>query len=192
MQSHLEFAIVTPRNRDAFAGPVLLVPGIGDLDAVEKAWVDGLAARGVKVLDAARPGREYADALEPVFSRATGDGRVDPRPEAVRAGIEALVRPAMGNPAAEVEAPPYVAASIANAAGKPRVFLTNLNGIRPAHRVSPVPVPGIKVSFASAKATEIRVLPFMGRVTTVPAGRKGGRLSAVLPPLERGAVVWCQ
>ncbi|MEK7477071.1 MAG: hypothetical protein AAB152_15710, partial [Candidatus Coatesbacteria bacterium] len=112
--------------------------------------------------------------------------------EAARTALVARIRPLLADPAVEIDAPSFVVSSIAKAAGKPRVFLVNVNGIRPAHAVTPAPVSGIKVSFAAGHATRIRLLPFMGKVTDVKTDRAGGRLSAVLPPIDRGAIVWCQ
>jgi hypothetical protein len=192
LQSHLEFRIITPRNRDAFKGPVLLAPGLTGLAADERAWLDALPARGTRVLDLGAEGRRYLNELEQGFNRSAGDGRLDAAAEASRTDLVGRVRPLLGAPAVEVEAPPWVLASVAEVLGKPRVFLANYRGIRPGKRVAPEPEKGIRVSFAAPKATRIRILPFMGTVTDIPAVRKSGRLTAVLPPLERGAIVWCQ
>ena len=191
MQSHLEFQVVTPRNLDSFAGRAILVPARREWDPEGWKRLDGAGVRGVKVLEMGGEAREYARKVDETFDREAGDGRADEGTGALRKALAARAREAAGQPAVEIEAPPFVLSSVAAVEGRPTVFLANYAGIMAGKRQKSRGIEGIRLGFPEAWGSKVTVLPFMGKPAVLSTRRKDGRRWCVLPRLERGMIVWC-
>ena len=100
--------------------------------------------------------------------------------------------PTIAPQAVTVTASPSTIAQIAEVDGKVHVFLDNFGGIQAKRNPRPSIESGVVVSFPENAGTHVRVLPFLGTVTTVSAERSGGKLVAKVPPFERAVVVWCE
>ena len=82
-----------------------------------------------------------------------------------------------------VTASPLTVAQIASVNGKLHVFLDNFGG---------VPDSGAVVTFPAGAGSHIRILPFLGVASEIPAQHTSGDLVAKIPPFERAMVVWCE
>jgi hypothetical protein len=91
-----------------------------------------------------------------------------------------------------VSASPLTIAQIANVNGKVHVFLDNFGGIEAKRNPEPVVESSMVVSFPAGAGSHVRMLPFLGNVSDIPAERAGDKLVAKIPPFERAAVVWCE
>jgi len=91
-----------------------------------------------------------------------------------------------------VSASPLTIAQIATVNGKMHVFLDNFGGIQAKRNPKPAMESGVVVSFPAGAGSHVRMLPFLGNVSDIPAERTGDKLVAKIPPFERAVVVWCE
>jgi hypothetical protein len=191
MQKHLEYEIVTPRTLAEFKGPTLVLPDVRVLDAAEHESlqkfvaghtlvVTGQDATGLsspQVVHIAQcPGKAYSAALEKDFPSAS--------PESQQAFLESL-KP---SPDVVVDASSWLATHIVRVDGKPHVFFANFKGLRPKENAVQTPETGAKITASSTGKAYF--LPFMGEVQELRGEEKDGRTVYLLPPIEKGAVVW--
>ncbi|HOZ20885.1 MAG TPA: hypothetical protein PLO28_03815 [bacterium] len=95
-------------------------------------------------------------------------------------------------PAVTLQASPYVAAQIAAVDGKPHLFLANFGGLKAKEVAVPAAEQGVTVTFPGTAASRVHFLPYLGTELLLEGQHADGRVKIVLPPLERGAVVWLE
>ena len=95
-------------------------------------------------------------------------------------------------PDIQVEASPFVSTQIARVNGKLCVFLANFKGLKSKEVARQAPEENVTVTFANGPHGSISFLPFLGRAQKIPATVTGGKLTAKLPPIDKGAVVWLE
>jgi hypothetical protein len=192
MQKHLEYQIVTPRTLAGFKGATLVLPDVRVLDDSEHKWLQEFVAAGhtlvvtgqdatglssPQVVHIAQcPGKAYSAALEKDFPSAS--------PESQQAFLESL-KPSRD---VVVEASSWLATHIVRVDGKPHVFFANFKGLRPKENAIQSPETGAKIT--ASGAGKAYFLPFLGEVHELRGEKKDGRTVYLLPPIERGAVVW--
>lgn len=222
MHSHREFQIVTPRTLDRFAGDVLIVPdarclgeaeiqefgalrtagrnvvitgetGAYTLDGRPRPDNSALRIQGVTHLREC-PGRSYFTQLKTEFDRAAGAGSAMGAVfEKSRTAFDSNVLARFElRPAVEVSASPFVSAQIASVDGKPHVFLANFKGLKSKENARQIKETGVRVRFLAPDAKKVFVLPYLGGMSELPAERGGAWLSAVIPEIDKGAIVWCE
>jgi hypothetical protein len=94
--------------------------------------------------------------------------------------------------AVEIAASPFTSAQIARVDGKPHVFLANFKGLKSKENARQMKETGVRVRFSEPNARRVFILPYLGAVSEVSSERDGAWLSAVLPEIDKGAVVWCE
>jgi hypothetical protein len=195
LQKHREFQVVTPRTLAGFGGEVLVLPNVSVLPETEKEQLQSFRSKGGRLVvtgaDATGfaisdritrfpvcPGKSHLAALEKNFAEGSGD---NPGEFLKSLGVwnELLV-----------EASPFVATNIASVDGKPHVFLANFAGLVPHKIAVPSPQNDVHISLPAGKKRTLHFLPFLGEPQTVSGHETGDRLIFLLPPIERGAVVW--
>ena len=165
MHAHREFQVVTPRTLDKFAGQILVLPNVRSLSEAEVKSLDALRASGKKVLVTGENAAYKGERLASPGQLAD-----------VLAGLDY-------KPAVEVAAGQFVSAQIASVDGKPSVFLANFQGKKET---------GVRVRFRSPAATKVLALSYLGTTVPLKAEREGEWLTAVIPEIDKGAVVWCE
>jgi len=196
LQAHREFEVVTPRTLADFRGECLVFPKVSILSDAEKrttkAYVDrggklillggnatGIPASRVTVLST-DPGRTFYLALNKNFE------------DAAKAPPQELLRAVTTKAEIEVDAPPTVAANFGLVNGAPHVFLANFTGLVPNKAAVPTPVSAIRVSINAAWGSALSFLPFLGETQVLRGEKKGNKMEFLLPPVERGAVIWVE
>jgi hypothetical protein len=165
MHAHREFQVVTPRTLGKFAGQILVLPNVRSLSDAEVKTLNALRASGRKVL-------------------VTGDNAAYPGERLASTGQVADVLEHLDyRPAVEVAAGPFMSAQIASVDGKPSVFLANFQRLKET---------GVRIRFRSPSAEKVFALPYLGVTMPLKTVRDGVWLSAVVPEIDKGAVVWCQ
>jgi len=92
----------------------------------------------------------------------------------------------------KLQASPFVSSQITLVSGKPHIFIANFKGFIANENAKQVPEHGAKVSFPSGNFRKIFALPYMGRQIELPTRLINNQLTATLPDIERGMVVWCE
>jgi hypothetical protein len=222
MHSHREFQIVTPRTLDQFAGDVLILPDARCLGDAELRALDALAAAGKKLVATGEtgayaldgepraenpvlrrsgvrqlrecPGRAYFGQLAKEFNGAAAAGSAAGTAfEKARAAFDSGVLAPLGiQSAVEIAASPFTSAQIARVDGKPHVFLANFKGLKSKQNARQMKEAGVRVRFSEPNAKKVFLLPYLGVASEVSSKRDGAWLSAVLPEIDKGAVVWCE
>jgi hypothetical protein len=90
----------------------------------------------------------------------------------------------------QLEASPNIAANMALVDGKPHIFLANFGGLVPHKVAVPTAERGVLITLSSAEKCSLKFLPFLGDAQTENGEAAGQRQIFLLPPIERGAVVW--
>lgn len=195
MQRHCEFQVVTPRTLSAFRGEVLVLPTVsflGDeerkalrsyLDRGARLVITGKDATGIASSGAVKrfekcPGRAHLEALQKDFPKGSAESSVKFL-DAVRVSSHF-----------KLEVSPTIAANMALVEGKPHIFLANFGGLIPHKIAVPTPDGGARITVSNGKECSLKLLPFLGEVQTVNGELVGRLQNFVLPPIERGAVLW--
>jgi len=195
IQAHREIQVVTPRTLSGFHGEKLVLPNVSVLSDAEKqalkSYVDNgghlvivggdatgvTPSSGIARLAYDSTGAYFA-ALQQDFADASEDTPDD--------FLSATAVPAE----IELTAPTTVAVNFALVDGKPHAFLANFGGLVPNKVVVPTPANGIRVRIPASQGNILTYLPFLGEAQLLHGERIGNKVEFVLPPVERGAVVW--
>lgn len=84
---------------------------------------------------------------------------------------------------------PFVSAQVATVEGLPHVFLANFAGLKNDTIATQTLQEAGEVSF-SGKTGKVYFLPFLGEKTELKTELKNGRVTAKLPAIQKGAVIW--
>ena len=90
----------------------------------------------------------------------------------------------------ELVAPPTVAANYGMVGGTPHIFIANFTGLVPSKVAVAAAVHNIRVRVPEAQGKVLTFLPFLGEARMVRGEKQGDKVEFLLPPVERGAVVW--
>jgi len=237
LQSHLEFQIVTPRNRQSFAGDILILPDAKCLSNAELSYFEQFGKSGktlivtgatgthdgsglaltvnplhklLGITDATQamnsnsptkfvyypncPGKAYAEVLQQDFNDHAWKGEyVDAGFYQHQIKFVGELTGALGyNSAVEIKASPFVSAQIALVQDKPHVFIANFKGLKGKENAVQMPEKEITISFSAKQNAKIFSLPFLGEVQEVSGEWRDGKLTCVIPQIEKGMVVWCE
>jgi hypothetical protein len=237
LQSHLEFQIVTPRNRSSFAGDILILPDAKCLSADEIAYFEELVKAGKTLMVSGEtgaydatglalaknplherlgatdggqtipansgkkfihyadcPGKMYSDIVKDEFNELGSKGEYlnSAFYEKLMSFAGDLTTKFAHKPAVEITASPFVATQIASVDQKPHVFIANFKGLKGEENAVQMPENEVKITFTAERHAKVFALPFLGESYEVAAEWRDGRLSCVIPQIDKGMVVWCE
>lgn len=109
-----------------------------------------------------------------------------------RALVEEIFKVSGLEPSVNVETSPFIVSQIAKVDGNSHVFLANFTGIIAKEEVIPKPVRAVKVFFEGSQRAKVFVLPYLGEVEELPVHWQDGKVTAVIPEVRSGAVVWLE
>jgi hypothetical protein len=92
----------------------------------------------------------------------------------------------------KVMASPFVTSQTARVGGKMHVFLANFKGLQPRKKATQIPEENVEILFPPNAGSTAFVLPFLGKVQKLPVEPSGGQLRVVVPPIDKGSVVWLE
>jgi hypothetical protein len=193
LEAHREFRVVTPRTLSAFRGECLVLPSVFGLDALEQRDLAGFLKNGGRLVIVGNdpqglpplpkmahvdsgPVMEFFEALERDFNTAK-------LPKDLLLSTKASTE-------ITLDAPTTVAANFALVNGRPHIFIANFGGLEPNKTAVPVPAANMRVTAPLALGNQLTILPFLGEAQVVEGEVKNDLVEFVLPPVERGAVVW--
>jgi hypothetical protein len=195
LEAHREFQVVTPRTLAAFRGACLVLPNVGELGEAEKRslqrFVDGgghLVILGADTTGIAVPDKISRLPTDPTAGFYTA--LLHDFAAASAAPPAAFLDAAAVETEVEVKAPPTVAANFGLVSGTPHIFLANFGGLIPSKVAVPEPAEGILVRIPATMGDTLVFLPFLGEERLVKGRKKDGQVEFMLPPVERGGVVW--
>ena len=91
-----------------------------------------------------------------------------------------------------LQASPFVSSQITDVDGRPHIFIANFKGLIANRNAKQIPECGAKVSFPSGSYNKIFALPYMGEKIELATQLINNRLTAKLPDIDKGIVVWCE
>ena len=195
LQTHHEFQVITPRTLADFHGQVLVLPNVGNLSAAEKTSLRNFSKSGGRIVIT---GQDATD-----LGGSAGVARIADCPaRAYLAGLQrdfaqgskqiptSFLQAIKQDEEIVIDAPATIATNIGRVNGKPHVFFANFGGLVPGKIATPTKAQGVTVSFPSVEGDSLIYLPFLGDAQTLRGVKKGNRTEFLLPPVERGAVVW--
>jgi hypothetical protein len=195
LQKHREFQVVTPRTLSAYHGEVLVLPSVSFLEEEEKKGLRSFVKQGGRLVITGKnatgiassekvkrfedcPGRTHLEALQKDFARGSGES------------AEKFLDAVNVESGLKVEASPTIAANMALVEGKPHIFLANFAGLVPHKIAVPAAERGARITVSNTRKCSLKFLPFLGEVQVVHGQEVAQHQEFVLPPVERGAVVW--
>src|SRR5437867_438241 len=193
MQKHLEYQIVTPRTAADFKGETLVLPDVQLLSENERNTLRAFVERGGKLIvtghDAIQlppssrvvrlsecPGKSYMRALNRDFSGTS--------PALAQEFLSNLQTTAV----LTVEASPSVATHIASVDGLPYIFFANFKGL--VGGKNPVQSPETNARIVVLRFARVYFLPFLGDVEELKGTSGKKKITFLVPPINKGAVVW--
>lgn len=197
MQAHMEYQIVTPRTLAGFRGTTLVLPDVEIIDDQEKTELKALVAKGGKLiitgknatgLDNAANILRFPDRPDAAYMASLNKDFLHTEPSLEGEFLHSLE----SEQGIVVEASPSVATHMAMVDGQPHIFFANFKGLVSNRNAVQTPESGAKiiVNHPSAKPVRAYFLPFLGETTEISGSSGNGETTYVLPPIERGAVVW--
>ena len=140
------------------------------------------------------PGQAYWRALTAEFIEAAARGDATGQVfQTLRHEFDTNVIEPLGFSApVQVEASPFVTAQIARVDGKTHIFLFNFTGLQALKITKQIPARNVAVSFPASAGSRVFLLPYLATVSELSAERKGGRIRAVIPEIDKGATVWIE
>jgi hypothetical protein len=195
LQKHREFQVVTPRTLSAYHPEVLVLPSVSFLGEEEKKALRLFVEQGGRLVITGKndtgitssekvkrfadcPGRAHLEALQRDFARGSAES-AEKFLDAVN--VESGIK---------LEASPTIAANMALVEGKPHIFLANFAGLVPHKIAVPAAEQGARITVSNTKKCSLKFLPFLGEMLVVHGEEVAQHQEFVLPPVERGAVVW--
>jgi hypothetical protein len=194
LQAHREILVVTPRTLANFHGEFLVFPEVSILSDVEKQATETFVDHGGHLIVLGQNVTGIPSTKVTVFSpdpaqafyQTLGHDFQDATQKPPKQFLEAI------QPKSELtlEAPLTVAANFGLVDGMPHVFLANFTGLVPNKVAVPTPVSDIRVTTTAARGKVLTFLPFLGEPQVLRGETKGDKVEFVLPPVDRGAVIW--
>ena len=89
-----------------------------------------------------------------------------------------------------VDASPFIATQIAMVNGRLHVFLANFRGLKAREVAEQTPEKNARIAFSAQRDSKVWFLPFLGRVQHLRCIAGNGRITCVIPDINKGAVVW--
>ncbi len=96
------------------------------------------------------------------------------------------------SPEIEVVASPFVSTQIARVNGKIHVFLANFKGLKSRESAEQMPEKNVRISFPAKRGSRVYALPFLSKAEEVKGEWKNGKMTCVLPEIQKGMVVWLE
>ena len=195
LQAHIQFQIVTPRTVEAFAGSTLVLPDVRVLNDRESAAVHKFQQRGGKLILTGASDPKLRDIANAVQFPDSPERNYLERASASFASVQPsdqtkLLHAIEGNSEFQISAARTVMAHAAQIAGDNYIFLANFTGLTAGELATPTPQAGIRITVPAQWGSSMHVLPFLGKETTVTGSKSDGNMQFMLPPLQRGSVVW--
>ena len=94
------------------------------------------------------------------------------------------------SPSAEIKASPFIATQIARVDGKIHVFFANFRGLKSKEVSEQIPERDVTITFPAKRDTIVHCLPFLGKVEELKGVYEKGKISCVIPEIQKGLVVW--
>ncbi len=95
-------------------------------------------------------------------------------------------------PGINIIASPFISTQIAQVESKSYIFLANFKGLKRNEVAEQVPEENITIGFPNTEGAIIYYLPFLGEKIELKGQVMESQLVCVLPPVEKGAVVWME
>ena len=195
LQAHTPFQIVTPRTLEAFAGSTLILPDVRVLSEQESSAAHNFQRRGGKLILTGMPDAKLSDIAGAVrFPNSPGRNYLEKASasfESVQPSDEAdLLHAIEGHPDLRISAPRDVVAHAATIQDVKYIFFANFAGLKAGEIATPTPQSDIRITVPAQWGTRMHVLPFLGEETSVTGSKSDGNMQFLLPPVQRGSVVW--
>lgn len=197
-----EVRIVDDSELEAFTaqadrGCNLMLAGEAGRYSTSRKLLDINTFRGIdkNVRGVGSSGKEYYEIAHKQFNNFahTGNWNGNVCTDLLTNFQRAVLEGGLYDPAVLVRAAPSVASHIADVKGAPHVFLANYTGLIADSVSIQIPQEGIEVLFIHGTAEDrVLYLPYLGEVTTLETEHNSFGLSAELPPVNRGGVVWLE
>ncbi|MFZ0391905.1 MAG: hypothetical protein WAN36_15700 [Calditrichia bacterium] len=141
-----------------------------------------------------KTGQNYYDAVKDEFDELAFSGEeTDGKFNRLRKDFVSEITSGLKyQPQVQVTASPFVATQIAAVNENPTVFIANFKGLKAKENAVQLPEKNVEIRFPAAAGSTVYMLPYLGEVKELTAGRKNGSLSVSIPQIEKGAVVWIE
>jgi Glycosyl hydrolase-like 10 len=140
------------------------------------------------------PGKAYWKALNAEFNQANARGEAKGRRfQSLRREFDKdVVGPLHLDPEVEVVASPFIVGQTARVDGKLHVFLVNFKGLEAKKISKQIPERNVEITFPAGAGSRVFMLPFLGQVRELHVERRAGRIRAIVPEIDKGAVAWVE
>lgn len=195
LQRHIQFQIVTPRTLTSFHGSTLILPDVRVVGPAEEneltrfmqtggiliiTGVNGTGLRATQGITRFQdcPGKSYLALAQQSFETILPDREAE------------FLKQLNVRDAITVEGPKELVAHVMNVSGTPHIYIGNFSGLKPGKIATPTIVTGVVIRAPQTSGYTLHVLPFLGTEVNVVGKRTQDGIEFLLPPVERGVIVW--
>ncbi len=91
-----------------------------------------------------------------------------------------------------IKASPFLSTQIAMVENKPHVFIANYKGLKGDENGKQTPEKNVLIEFTNIKEGRVFYLPYLGDKIELSSQIINGRLSCVVPVIDKGGIVWVE
>jgi hypothetical protein len=167
--------------------PVYKLLGISSGDKVQ-------SVNGKFILNPQSIGAPFLQEIRTSFDQAASQGAPEPEKLAqMKSDFLTSLNQILGYKAGvEITASPYLTTQIASVDGKLHVFIANFKGLKSKEVAQQLPEKDMKIVFPVEENSKVFFLPYLGEAQQIQGQYANGKLTCVLPEIQKGAIVWVE
>jgi hypothetical protein len=140
------------------------------------------------------PGRNYYSELEKHFDEDALQGNFKGTTfDRLRDDFaKEVLQVRKSKPAVEVQASPFASTQIAEVNGKIHIFIANFKGLKKKEIARQRPERNVRITLPVQQNAKVFALPFLGEVQEVKGEFSDGKITFIIPEIQKGMVVWAE
>lgn len=133
------------------------------------------------------PGKEYTELTNKDYDNASWNGQYEQTN--FFKSLNTFKSSLQTDRSVLIDASPFLSTQVATVDGIPHVFIANFAGLKNDEVAVQTPQTNVEISFTGTTGT-VYYLPFLGQRSEINTEKKDGRITAKIPSVQKGGVVW--
>ena len=140
------------------------------------------------------PGKQYSDLCESEFNNASWKGKDNStKLNSFRTVFfNEVFEKFKFQPEIIIKASPFLSTQIALVEGKPHIFIANYKGLKGDEIAKQIPENDVNIQFININEGKVFYLPYLGEKIELNSKIMNGKLTCIIPVVEKGGVIWVE
>ena len=140
------------------------------------------------------PGKQYSDLCESEFNNASWKGKdISTKLNSFRTVFfNEVFEKFKFQPEIIIKASPFLSTQIALVEGKPHIFIANYKGLKGDEIAKQIPENDVNIQFININEGKVFYLPYLGEKIELNSKIMNGKLTCIIPVVEKGGVIWVE